>query len=76
MRANTGVIWFQVHLSGTPVHVREMGAGANAIDAAYRVVGALRQMEAVWNAVRADHPHFVGEDQLIKLNLSRIEGGD
>ena len=32
-----------------PVHVREMGAGANAIDAAYRVIGELRQLEADWN---------------------------
>ena len=76
VRANTGVIWFQVHLSGTPVHVREMGSGANAIDAAYRVMSALRQMEADWNAARADHPHFSGEDHPINLNLGRIEGGD
>ena len=43
VRANTGVLWFQVEVRGVPVHVREMRSGANAIDAAYRVIGELRQ---------------------------------
>ena len=43
-----------------PVHVREMGAGANAIDAAYRVVGALRELEARWNAEKARAAAFRG----------------
>jgi acetylornithine deacetylase len=44
-RANAGVLWFQFEVRGVPVHVREMGAGANAIDAAYRVIAALRKLE-------------------------------
>ena len=44
VRANTGVLWFEVEVRGMPVHVREMGAGANAIDAAYRVIGELREL--------------------------------
>lgn len=76
VRANTGVIWFTVEVRGVPVHVREMGAGANAIDAAYRVVGALREIEERWNADKAGRPHFEGEDHPINLNIGRIEGGD
>jgi acetylornithine deacetylase len=76
VRANTGVLWFQLKVRGFPVHVREMGAGANAIDAAYRVVGALRELEAEWNERRRDHPHFAGEDHPINLNVGRIRGGD
>ncbi|KAA2234953.1 ArgE/DapE family deacylase [Salinarimonas soli] len=76
VRANTGVLWFQVEVRGHPVHVREMGAGANAIDAAYRVVGALRQLEARWNEDRAGREHFEGEPHPINLNVGRIEGGD
>ena len=34
VRANVGVLWFQIKVQGHAVHVREMGAGANAIDAA------------------------------------------
>ncbi len=76
VRANAGVLWFEVEVRGVPVHVREMGAGANAIDAAYRVVGALRALEARWNEDRAGRPHFEAEDHPINLNIGRIEGGD
>jgi acetylornithine deacetylase len=76
VRANVGVIWFTVEVRGVPVHVREMGAGANAIDAAYRVVGALREIEERWNADKAGRPHFEGEEHPINLNIGRIEGGD
>ena len=76
VRANTGVIWFQVKLRGVPVHVREMGEGANAIDAAYRVIGALREIEAEWNAAKNEHAHFEHEAHPINLNIGKIEGGD
>ncbi|MEZ5844671.1 MAG: ArgE/DapE family deacylase [Hyphomicrobiaceae bacterium] len=81
VRANTGVIWFTVEVTGLPVHVREMGAGANAIDAAYRVVGALRDLETRWNEAKAAlpddvRPHFESVDHPINLNIGRIEGGD
>ncbi|TNC07253.1 ArgE/DapE family deacylase [Methylobacterium terricola] len=76
VRANTGVLWFRVEVRGRPVHVREMGTGANAIDAAYRVIGALRDLEARWNADKAGRPHFEGEAHPINLNIGRIEGGD
>jgi len=76
VRANVGVLWFTVVVQGRPAHVREMGAGANAIDAAYRIVGALRALEAAWNADKAGRPHFEGEADAINLNIGRIEGGD
>ena len=76
VRANVGVLWFEVEVRGVPVHVREMGTGANAIDAAYRVVGALRAIEARWNADKAGRPHFESEDHPINLNIGKIEGGD
>lgn len=76
VRANVGVLWFELEIRGLPVHVREMGAGANAIDAAYRVVGALREIEARWNADKAGRAHFEAEEHPINLNIGRIEGGD
>ncbi|VVB46914.1 Acetylornithine deacetylase [Beijerinckiaceae bacterium RH AL1] len=75
-RANVGVLWFEVEVRGRPTHVREMGEGANAIDAAYRVVGALRELEARWNARKPDHPVFAEEAKPINLNIGKIEGGD
>jgi acetylornithine deacetylase len=76
VRANAGVLWFAVEVAGVPVHVREMGSGANAIDAAYRVVGALRELEAAWNARKHAHRHFEDLDHPINLNIGRIAGGE
>jgi acetylornithine deacetylase len=53
VRANVGVLWFQVEVRGIPVHVREMANGANAIDAADRVIAELRRLEADWNDAKA-----------------------
>jgi acetylornithine deacetylase len=76
VRANVGVLWFQIEVRGVPVHVRQMGTGANAIDAAYRVIGELRRLEDEWNAEKVNHEHFKNENHPINLNIGKIEGGD
>lgn len=76
VRANTGVLWFEVEVHGHSVHVREMSSGGNAIDAAYRLISRLRELEAVWNGRRSNHKHFEDEEHPINLNIGRIEGGD
>ena len=76
VRANLGVLWFQIEVRGVPVHVREMGAGANAIDAAYRIVAELRALEEEWNADKKGRAHFENEEHPINLNIGKIEGGD
>ena len=76
VRANVGVLWFTVEVRGQAVHVRDMGAGANAIDAAWRVVGALRELEAEINLRKAGRAHFETESHPINLNIGRFEGGD
>ena len=76
VRANVGTLWFSVELRGTPVHVREMGAGANAIDAAYRVIKSLRTLEARWNNDQHKHKYFNDLSHPINLNIGKIEGGD
>jgi len=75
-RANIGVLWFQFEVRGIPAHVREMGIGANAIDAAYRVVAALRTLEEELNAEKVGREHFENEPHPINLNIGKIEGGD
>lgn len=76
VRANVGVLWFALEVGGRPAHVADMGEGANAIDAAWRLVAALRRLEAAWNERRADSPHFRDDPHPINLNVGRIEGGD
>lgn len=75
-RANIGVLWFQFEVRGVPAHVREMGTGANAIDAAYRIVAALRGLEAELNAEKVGRRHFEDEPHPLNLNIGKIEGGD
>lgn len=76
VRSGLGVLWFSVEVRGMPVHVREMGEGANAIDAAYRLIGALREVEARWNAEAPQHPECAGVAKPINMNIGIIEGGD
>lgn len=76
VRANAGVLWFQVHVQGHPVHVREAGAGQNAIEATYGVIRALRALEARWNEKKKNHPLFDPDPHPINLNIGKIAGGD
>jgi acetylornithine deacetylase len=76
VRANAGVVWFSVRITGRPAHTREMQAGFNAIDGAYKVIAALRELETAANADQARHRYFGDLEHPINLNIGRIEGGD
>ncbi|KGB80641.1 acetylornithine deacetylase [Rhodovulum sp. NI22] len=76
VRANTGVLWFRVRVQGAPVHVREAGSGANAIEAAYELIRGLRGLEAEWNARKGAHRYFEDLDHPINFNVGKISGGD
>ena len=76
VRANSGVIWFRVHVRGRPVHVREAGQGANAIESAWSVIKALKALEASWNEERFAHRYFDSLEHPINFNIGRISGGD
>ena len=76
VRANVGVIWFQIHVKGRPFHVREAGQGANAIEAAYHLSGALKELETAWNQRRSEFPYFDSLDHPININVGKIVGGD
>jgi acetylornithine deacetylase len=75
-RANVGVLWFAVEVRGKPVHVREAGAGSNAIESGYDVIRALRALEARWNAEKPRPPQFEGVDHPLNFNVGKIAGGD
>ncbi len=76
VRANVGVLWFRVKVKGHPVHVREAGAGANAIEACFPLIAALHELEAQWNRAKAGRRHFEALDHPINFNVGRIAGGD
>ena len=76
VRANVGVIWFQVHVRGTPVHVLRATEGSNAILAAYDLIQALRGLEQRWNAKRSGQRYFEDYEHPININVGKIAGGD
>jgi acetylornithine deacetylase len=76
VRANVGVLWFRMRVSGQPTHPREMTEGFNAIDAAYHVIGQLRKLEEQWNAEQAQHRFFEDVHHPINFNIGEIRGGD
>jgi len=76
IRAQVGVLWFQVHVSGVPVHVREARAGANAIEAAFPIMQALHTLEENWNGRRKQYPPYERVEHPINLNIGKIVGGD
>ena len=76
VRANTGVIWFRIHVKGRPVHVREAGLGANAIEAAVSIIPALKALEQQWNDRKSAYRYFESLDHPINFNVGKIVGGD
>nr|WP_321463611.1 ArgE/DapE family deacylase [uncultured Cohaesibacter sp.] len=76
VKAQTGVIWFQVHLKGLPTHVAYAGDGANAIEAAIPLINALHGLEKRWNAKECRHHDFAHHEHALNLNVGKIVGGD
>ena len=76
VRANAGVLWFRVHVRGMPVHVREAGAGTNAIEACFPLISALHDLEETWNRARTGMRYFEDLDHPINFNVGKIAGGD
>jgi len=74
--AQLGVLWFQVHLKGIPVHVAYAGSGSNAIEAAIPLISALHEMEHRWNQADRRHGDYAGHNHALNLNIGKIEGGD
>jgi acetylornithine deacetylase len=72
--AQVGVLWFQVRVLGVPAHAGDAQEGANAIEASYAVIEALRGLEAELNAVKP--PLYAAYPHPINLNVGVIDGGD
>lgn len=77
LRASVGPIWFQVQVEGDPQHASgAFSAGSNAIEKAYLLIAALKELEIARNARKVDHPHFCNHPHPIRFNLGKIAGGD
>ena len=72
--AQVGVLWFHVDIAGIPAHVGDAAEGINAIEAAWPLVAALRELEAELNA--DPPPPFDSVEHPINFNVGVIHGGD
>lgn len=77
MRAEMGIMWFQVQVAGDPQHASGgESAGVNAIEKAFYLVENLKKKEEIWNGKKADYPEFNNIPQPVRFNLGKIQGGD
>ena len=76
VRANAGVLWFQVEVRGRPAHVFESYKGTNTIDSTYKIINALKTLEGEWNERKTEHRYFEEEVKPITINVGKIQGGD
>jgi acetylornithine deacetylase len=74
--AEVGVVWAWVTVTGRPVHVRDMQAGVNAIEAAAAIAARFKQYETEMNRAERRHPAFAADNHPINVNLGTIEGGE
>ena len=72
--SQVGVLWFGVRIAGRPAHAGDAPEGRNAIEAAFPILRALRELEAELNEAPPEpydvYPHP------INLNVGVIRGGD
>ena len=72
--SQVGVLWFHVDIAGLPAHAGDAQDGANAIEASFPIVAALRRLEAELNeSPPAPYDTF---DHPINLNVGVLRGGD
>ena len=72
--SQVGVLWFHVDIAGLPAHAGDAQDGANAIEASFPIVAALRRLEAELNESRP--PPYDVFDHPINLNVGVLRGGD
>ena len=72
--SQVGVLWFHVDIAGLPAHAGDAQDGANAIEASFPVVAALRRLEAELN--ESPPPPYDAFDHPINLNVGVLRGGD
>eukprot|EP01094_Clydonella_sp_ATCC50884_P006794 TRINITY_DN15981_c0_g1_i1.p1 TRINITY_DN15981_c0_g1~~TRINITY_DN15981_c0_g1_i1.p1 ORF type:complete len:528 (+),score=149.50 TRINITY_DN15981_c0_g1_i1:95-1585(+) len=77
MTAQLGVMWCDITVHGTPVHVLDTGGGCNAIEIATGSVWhAMKALEAQWNEPAATAAsHYARHPHPINFNLGQVQGG-
>lgn len=74
--SQVGLLWFRVHVDGSPQHASVPAQGANAIEKAYGLFSALKGLEHRWNELRFEHAGFEHYERPVNVQLGKIGGGE
>jgi acetylornithine deacetylase len=69
-----GVLWFKISVQGAATHVLAAGAGVNAIEKSFKIISALRALEADLNSGERP-PAYSNISHPINLNVGVMSGG-
>lgn len=78
VRAQVGVVWMKVRISGDPQHAGGLAgaSGTNAIESALPLIAHIKSLEDNWNALKDSSPSFCDHPHPIRINIGMISGGD
>jgi acetylornithine deacetylase len=76
LRAQLGVMWLTLEVTGIPVHAMVAHTGTNAIDAARNLFAELTLLEREWNEPARRHALYCAHEHPINFNLGRLNGGE
>ena len=76
LRAQLGVMWLTLEVTGVPVHAMVAHTGTNAIDAARNLVTELKLLEREWNEPARRHALWCAHEHPINFNLGKLSGGE
>lgn len=74
LTAEVGVLWMRADVYGSAGHTRGASTMVNAIEKAYELIAALRELERQWNQER--HPAFMDHSHPLNFNPGVIKGGN
>ncbi|MGH2369371.1 MAG: M20/M25/M40 family metallo-hydrolase, partial [Chloroflexota bacterium] len=74
--AQVGVLWCRVRVRGRASHAGTAAAAVNAIEKAYVVYRALKDLEQEVNRPEVRHPLYAGLEHPLNYNIGVIQGGD
>ncbi|MCZ7644876.1 MAG: ArgE/DapE family deacylase [Planctomycetota bacterium] len=76
VRAQIGVLWFQVRVLGRTEHAKGTQSGVNAIEKTYALIRALRELEESLNCRERIPLAYQHVPHPINLNVGIVRGGD
>ncbi|AZU62546.1 ArgE/DapE family deacylase [Neobacillus mesonae] len=76
LKAQVGVIWMRVRVTGAGSHVNIANQSVNAIEKSYILIDALKKYREYINYTKPKHEAFKDVDHPLNVNIGIIKSGD